>query len=128
MNSETKNTILKILEAIDYSDDKEDFVNKFIEIINIQTIESLAISLPLDQQNSLKNELTANKNNPEKVGEILKSRFSDEQTQKSLEEVSKNAVSEWMQAVSPTLSEEQRQKLLDLSKELNPTPPPAPTS
>lgn len=117
-------SLLKILDAIDYADDREAFVKEFTEVVNMQAVEILISSLPQDQQDSLKTELTANEDNPEKISEILKSRFSEEQVQKSLEETTKTAVEDWMKAINPTLSDEQRQKLLDLSQELNPTPPP----
>ena len=84
-------------------------------------------ALPADQQETIKNELTANKDNPEKISELLKSKFSEEQMQKRLEEVSSNFLTEWMQAVNPTLTDEQRQKLVALSQEFNPTPQPSPT-
>lgn len=123
-----KDILLKILGAIDYADDKDAFVKEFTEVVNIQALESLISALPQDQQDTLKNELTANKDYSEKVSEILRGRFPAEQMQKSLEETMQKSVTEWMQAVNPTLNDVQRQKLLDLSQELNPTPPPAPAA
>lgn len=122
MNSRN-NILYTILETIDYTDDKEAFVKKFTEVVNIQAGEGLISSLPQEQQESLKNELTVNKDNSEKASEILKAHFNEEQIQKSLEETTKNAVMEWMQAVNPTLSDEQKQKLVALSQEFNPNPP-----
>ncbi|HVF69152.1 MAG TPA: hypothetical protein VNA13_01160 [Xanthomonadales bacterium] len=126
MTNNTENIILKILEAIDYADDREVFVKEFTELVQIQAMDKLIISLPEDQQDTLKNELRTNQENLEKIGEILKSRFSMEQMQKSLEETSAKAVTEWMQAISPTLTDVQKQKLVSLSQEFNPAPPPAP--
>lgn len=121
-----KEILLEILKAIDYKDDKDAFVQEFTDLVQIQAIEKLITALPQDQQEDLKSELAANKDYSEKVSEILRGRFPAEQMQKSLEETMQKSVTEWMQAVNPTLNDVQRQKLLDLSQELNPTPPPAP--
>ena len=119
MRNNLKDTILKILEAVEYADDKEAFVKEFEELVNIQAVESLINSLPQDQKEALKIEGSANKDNSEKVSEILKSRFNEEQMQKSLEETTKSAVMEWMKTIEPTLSDQQKQNLVKLSEDLN---------
>ncbi len=75
-------------------------------------------TLPQDQQEQIKTDLSADPNNPEKIAAVVKAHFSNEQLQKALEEAAKHAVVNWMQAVEPTLSDSQKQKLVDLSDEL----------
>ncbi len=123
MDINAKDLILKILDSIDYSDDKEVFVKEFVELVNIQVVESLINSMPQDQQEALNIELSANKENSEKISELLKSRFSEEQMQKSLEETTKKSVEDWMKAIEPTLSDQQKQNLINLSEELNTSTP-----
>ncbi len=70
MNNDFKSVLLRILESIDYTNDKEAFSNQFLGFINAQSINDLITSLSTDQQESIKNELTVNQNNPEKMGEL----------------------------------------------------------
>ncbi len=120
-----KDILLNILEAIDYTDDKEAFIKEFIELTQIQAVNDLVNALPPEQKEAVKAELAANKDNPQKASDVLKSRFTDEQMQEALEKSSGYAMLEWMNAINPTLSDEQRQKLINLSKEL--LPPMQPT-
>ncbi len=115
----SKTTLLKLLEAIDYADDKEAFVKEFVGLIQIHAMDRLIMSLPEEQQSSLKSQLRDNKDDLDKIGEILKSHFSEEQMKESFEVTTQKAVMDWMQSVDPTLSDIQRQKLLNLSYELN---------
>lgn len=113
MNND-RDTVLRILEAIDYSDDKEAFVDEFLKNVQQQAFINLVQALPQDKQEEIKNEFATE--NPE----IVKKYFTEEQIQQSLEDTSKNAVMEWLQTINPTLADAQRQKLVDLSQELNP--------
>ncbi len=128
MNTDINNVLLKILEAIDYTDDREAFVKEFTDLVQIQAMDRLINPLPQEQQDSLKVELTENKDNLDKIGEILKSRFSEEQMRKSLEETTTNAVTDWMKAIDPTLSDDQKVRLANLSLELQSASLPAPTA
>ncbi len=119
MEAVNKTTLLKLLDAIEYHDDKEVFVKEFTELIQIQSMDKLIMSLPQDQQDSLKSQLRDNKDDLDRIGEILKSHFTEEQMKKSLEETTRKAVGDWMQSIDSTLSDAQRQKLLNLSYELN---------
>ena len=119
----SKTTLLKLLDAIGYTDDKDVFVKEFVELVQIHAMDKLIISLPQDQQESLKAQLRENKDDLDKIGEILKSHFTEEQMKESFQITTQKAVRDWMQAVDPTLSEIQRQKLMNLSYELNFTSP-----
>ena len=112
MDLSYKNELFRILDAIGYAGDREAFVKKFNELIQLQAIDNLINSLPQDGQKVIRNELVTNKDNPEKVNETLNGHFSEKQIQQELEETFKNALTDWMQAVSPTLSDFQKHKLL----------------
>lgn len=127
MDERAKNVLLKILEAIDYTDDREAFVKEFTDLVQIQAMDRLINSLSQEQQGLLKAELTENKDNLDKIGEVLKARFDEEQMRKSLEETTTNAVSDWMKAIDPTLSDDQKVRLANLSLEIQSASPPAPT-
>jgi hypothetical protein len=109
--------ILKILESIEYADDKEVFVNKFMNNVSLQAFVDLTQTLTQDKQEELKKAFAAAGEDAQKINDIVKSYFSKEQINSALENAAKNAVTEWMQVVDPTLSDPQRQKLIDLSQQ-----------
>jgi hypothetical protein len=112
--------ILKILEAIEYVDDKEAFVKKFMNSVSLQAFIDLTQTLPQDKQEELKKAIIAAGEDAQKINDIVKNYFSEEQINNARENAAKNAVTGWMQAVDPTLSDSQRQKLIDLSKQFVP--------
>ncbi|HSW48399.1 MAG TPA: hypothetical protein VLG67_04965 [Candidatus Saccharimonadales bacterium] len=86
--------IIKILEAIDFADDKETFVKEFDENVKLLAFDNLLKSLPEEHQQSIKSEIFASADNLEKVGEILKANFTEEQTQKVLEDTMQKVASD----------------------------------
>jgi len=44
--NDLKNILLKFLEAIEYSDDKEEFIDNFTTIIYLDSVETLLVTLP----------------------------------------------------------------------------------
>jgi phage host-nuclease inhibitor protein Gam len=123
-----KDILLKILDAIGYADDREAFVNEFIGNVQKQAVVDLIQTLPADKQEEIKKEFSSAAGNPEKIAEVVKKYFTEDQMRKALEEASKNAVIDWMDAVKDTLSDAQRTKLIDLSGEFAPSASPAPIS
>ena len=45
MNSDYKNILLKLLESIDYANDKEAFANQFIGFVQVQALNDLINTL-----------------------------------------------------------------------------------
>src|SRR5476649_1245134 len=109
--NDTKAILLKILEIIGYTDDKEAFATEFTNNIQMQSILDLIETLPADQQAGVKQKLTDSANNPEAIASILKEHFTQEQLQQSLQKSAKQAFTEYIQAISTSLSTEQKQNL-----------------
>jgi hypothetical protein len=59
--------LLKILDAIGYADNKDDFINQFVGVIYSQSIIDLMHSLPASDQEKMKLELSGSNENPEKA-------------------------------------------------------------
>jgi len=72
---DAKSIILKILDTIDYSDDKERFADEFLQSVQLHALSNLIQSLPADRQNEIKEELTKNSNSPDVVAGVLKKIF-----------------------------------------------------
>jgi hypothetical protein len=117
-NDTYKRTILAILEVIDYQDDKEKFIKQFIHNTHAQTLIDLLKSLPTKKQVILKEQLKNHANDQEKQTEIIRSEFNEQQIQQAFENAVKNAITEWMEAINYSLSEEQKKKLIQLAEDL----------
>jgi hypothetical protein len=87
--------LLKVLEIIDYSDNKEAFVEEFIKSIHLQSLSDLISKLNPDKQEELKTKLKTNINDADKTANILNAYFSQSQIRDALENASKNAMAEY---------------------------------
>ncbi len=67
----SKYTLLAILEAIKYEGDKEAFAAEFLRNVHLQSLLDLVATLPSDKQAEIKNQLSANSNDPEKLSKAL---------------------------------------------------------
>lgn len=76
-------------------------------------------TLPQDKKDQIQQHITNAGNNPQAIQETLKMYFTDLQLQGAIENSAKNAVTEYMKTIDPTLSETQRTNLMNFSKELN---------
>lgn len=117
MDISYKTVLLKILDLVNYEEDKNAFADEFIGLVQMQAIANLMIGLPHDKQDAIKAELNADTNNPEKVAAVIKANFSEDQLQKAVESAATKGLTDWMKAVESTLSDAQKQKLADLSQE-----------
>ena len=117
MQPSLKETLLKILTAIDYADNKEAFADKFIGIVLLQAITHLKETAPADIQEKLKSEFNA-ADTPEKLLIVAKNNFSEGQLKNAFDNAVKSLVKQWMEEVASTLNDSQRQKLKVLAQEL----------
>jgi hypothetical protein len=120
--NELRGVFLKILEVINYTEDKEDFIKEFEKNIKIQTVFDLVRSLPNEKQDELKKRLIEVDDNPEKIVEILKEYFSADKIQEEIKNITKNSFSEYIETILPTLSASQTDSLQKILEEVA-TPP-----
>ena len=113
-----KTIILKILDTLGYTDDKNAFVDEFINVIVIQALSDLVIHLSDEKQEQMRKECSAAGSDPQRINQIFKSYFTSEQIADSVETEVKNILTECVKQVNPVLNENQRQELIALSKDL----------
>lgn len=116
-----KALLLKILITIEYEEDKEKFIEEFIQSIQPQSIVDLLQSLPSDKQAEIMQQLSKNANNPEQFNTIIKKCFSEEELEKALEKASRETTTQYIQAIKPSLSPTQEENLVKVINELEST-------
>jgi hypothetical protein len=107
-----KSILLDMLGAINYTEDKEKFIAKFTNNIQLQSLKNLVQALSATKLKEIKNKLSSASNDQQKVSEILKSYFTEEQMQQALKNAAKDAVSNYITAINNTLSDTQRESLI----------------
>jgi hypothetical protein len=112
-----KDILIKILEAIEYTDDKEAFVNDFTQMVESQSVVDLISGLPDDKKELIKSDLST-ASTPEHANETMKKYFTEEQTNQAINKSVQMAISAWMQAIGTTLSDVQKEKIVALGQEL----------
>lgn len=116
---------LQVLEIIGYSDDREEFTNKFFQLCEQQTIVNLLKSLPQDKQDTLQAE-SAKQTDPDPNNLLLKKYFTQEQVATNLQEATRETFNSYLQTVIPTLNNKQKTDLETYLKSLSEKyPPPA---
>ncbi|MBI4084827.1 MAG: hypothetical protein HY431_02875 [Candidatus Levybacteria bacterium] len=113
-----RDLLLKILEVIDYSDDKEAFISEFIKNVRLQSLLDLISTLPTDKQEEIKTKLTTNVNDADKVASTLGAYFTPSQMQDALETASKDAITKYVETINRVLSVSQKQELANTFQEL----------
>ncbi|MGH7203526.1 MAG: hypothetical protein ACREHC_03735 [Candidatus Levyibacteriota bacterium] len=117
MTDSYKTILLKILDAIEYTDDKEAFANEFMQNTSLQTVTDLVDTLPHEKKEEVKKAFVESTTD-ETVSEILKKYFSEEQKQKAFENAVSTSIKRWMQAIQHTLNESQKKNLADLEESI----------
>ncbi len=116
--------LLKILDVIGYSGDKEKFSTEFLENVNMQSISDLINSLSSDKQQEIKQKISLLQNDPKAAGDIIKTYFAEQQLNEALQNSFMNAVTEYIDTIEPTLSDSQKQNLASYFSELAKTASP----
>ncbi len=108
---EFKKYFTQILDAIDFTEDKEEFANEFLKIVFAQAINNLISSLPLERQTDISERIKKVGSNQEESAKMMSEFFSQEQIKDALTESMKQEITNYLETIAPTLSEEQKQRL-----------------
>lgn len=123
--NDPKAILLRILDIIGYSEDKEKFATEFLQNVSAQAFLDLFNTLPQDKKDQLQQKITRVGNDPAKMQEELKAYFTDTQLEQAIENSSKTAVTEYIKTIDPTLSDPQKRNLTnyfgEISKNASPT-------
>ena len=116
--TDPKQILLRILEIIGYSEDKDKFATEFLQNVSFQALLDLFNTLPQDKKDQIQQQITNANNDISKVQQALSQFFTEDQISKSIENSSKNAVEEYIKTIEPTLSQEQKQNLANYFNEI----------
>lgn len=108
--NDLKASLQNFLETIEYPDNKEEFINKLISTMYLETLDELLNTLPQDKREALKQQFTS-VSTPEAMQEIVNNNFDQKTFEEALKRNSRKIFTEYVDTISPTLSEEQRVKL-----------------
>ena|SRR5579859_754832 len=117
MEQNTRNTILEVLEIIGYTDDREAFTDGFITNCKKQALFDVLEALLPERQVKLK-ERIKDVTDVDQAKAILETYVSTEVYNQALEQASKNAFIEYIEAVLPGLSNDQTSNLQAYLKQL----------
>jgi|SRR5208282_3354816 len=106
--------LLRILEAIDYEDDKNAFIKKFANLLYMQSLKNLIQSSSSAEQEKIKQELSTMSDGPERIEEIIEKYFNGGQRSKALELAIKNGMTDYFKTIDKTLSPSQKQRISEL--------------
>lgn len=115
-----KDVLLKILEIIEYTEDKDNFTDAFLKNIYLQSVSDLASNFTQDKELEVKSKLSQ-VDSPERLEEILRTHFTGEEINEALKTSSYNAIQEYIKTIDPTLSNEQKQSLRNYFQTLTPS-------
>lgn len=116
-----KDTFLKILELIHYEGDKEDWVNKALATINLNSFNKLVSSLPEEKQKEMEQNLQG-ENAIQKIPQVLAEYFSSEQIQEQIEKSSIEFIEKYLEEVFPQLPEDQQKSVEEYFNSVAPQP------
>ena len=114
-----KDILLQILDAIDFAEDKDAFIKQFMFLVYGNAINEMIHSYPKEKQKEIESRLEEIRDHPEKLSKTLKEYFSEEYINNTLQDISENLIFEYLQTISPSLSEKQRERLSALSGKLS---------
>lgn len=118
MTTTYQSFLTRLLEAIDFANDKEKFVSEFIKDTELETVLELIETLPAEKQTTFKDQL-AKVTNPEEISQLLKDNFTPEQLQKTFTKNANTEIKGLMETIKDTLNDEQKQKVVKLLQELS---------
>ena len=121
MNTTYETFLIQLLEAIEYAEDQEKFVDEFIKNVRLKSLLNLMETLPEEQQTVMQETLTQ-ATKPEDVEQLLTTSFTNEQRKEAFNQAAQAEIQLFLQSLQPTLTDTQRQKLLELFQKLSPTP------
>ncbi len=105
----TREILLKILEILEYEDDREAFVNAFLVNIQLQALNILLAGVSSEKKIKIEKEITSD--SPDKY-QVLQNHFTQEQIEKALNESADISVREYIESIDEKLTDDQQQGLV----------------
>lgn len=112
MNNKAKDILLNILEVIDYQGDRNNFADKFLDLIFRQAILKEIENLPEDKKHNFDRELKDK--DLDKSMQVILNYVQKEDFEKSVERIATEMFIDYIQKILPTLDEVRKNKLQTL--------------
>ena len=117
MMQDANKLLREVLDIIEFEDNKDQFIEEFFKLAQQQAILGSINSLPQPQQDTVKDKLKEAQ--PDRVMEIILEYISQEDLAKAVTSSTESIFREYLEAVVPTLSQDQKNKIGDLFASLN---------
>ncbi|OGH17974.1 MAG: hypothetical protein A3C22_00965 [Candidatus Levybacteria bacterium RIFCSPHIGHO2_02_FULL_37_10] len=123
--TDPKTIVFGILDIIGYSEDKEKFATEFLQTVSLQALLDLFNTLPQDKKDQFQQKIQGIENDAVQMQEELKKYFTQNQIEQTIETSARNAVTEYIKTIEPTLSDPQKQNLTNYFSEITKNVSPA---
>jgi hypothetical protein len=110
MYQEIRDVLTRVLAIINYSDDRNKFIEEFIKTCQAQTFTELFNRLPADKQESLKRDLTPPPA-PNQIEPIFLRYFSQQDYENTFLIILQQQFQSYLQSIYSTLTQEQIREL-----------------
>src|SRR5438874_1028197 len=110
MQKNPKDIIMQVLTIIGYEDDNNALADEFIRNCEKQALIDLLQELPQEKQGQLKQQI-AEVTDQEQQKAIILEYITPEQYQEALQQASASAFEGFLEEITPTLSDDQAEKL-----------------
>lgn len=120
MNITYHDILIKILDLIDYPDDKEAYVTNFFATIQLNAFATLMDTLSLEKQKELSEKLSQEKDDQTRMTAVINEYFSHEEVMKTFEKETINEITGLLASIQPRLSTEQKESLENMMSQIFP--------
>lgn len=113
---EQKKLLVRILEITQTEDDKEAFVDMFVNLLFQDTVYALLQSLPAARRESVAKKWDANAGNAAALNSLITHNFTEKQIEQAGEKTAKKAMDEYLLSISDRLNASQKEELKKLGE------------
>lgn len=110
----TREFLYKILDAVDYTDDKEIFAAQFLENIRVKALMELVKSLPAEKRGEARKKLIEGSVDPQKAATVIQAYFTETQIQEALKNTAQSMMVKYIESIEDVLSPAQKENLIKI--------------
>ncbi len=119
--TDAKTIILKILEAINYSEDKDAFAGDFLTNIQLEAVRDLTDKVDQGKKQEIVKKLRGAPEGKDAIM-ILEEYFTPDHVEETLKNVAENSIQEYIKNIMETLDDSQREGLINYMDSLSSSP------
>jgi hypothetical protein len=120
MNTNPRDVIIQVLSIVDYKNDKEAAVDKFLSICEKLALINLIDSLTGEEKTNLQQKLTTVQEGTDEYNDVTKQYFTEEKYSQAIKKAGEKVFAEYLSSIMGSLSSEQQNKLFQYLGSLAP--------